>query len=770
MSLSAGIRLGPYEILSPLGAGGMGEVYRAWDSRLDREVAIKVLPERLAADPAALSRFEREAKAVAALSHPNILAIHDFDRDGATSYVVMELLEGESLGERLLLGPVPWRGAAEIAMGVAEGLSAAHAKGIVHRDLKPQNLFLTRDGRVKILDFGLARREPTPAAESATQAMTQEGTTPGTILGTVGYMSPEQVRGDPTDVRTDLFSLGCVLHEMLTGERAFRRRTPAETMAAILNEEPAALTTTGAAFPAGLEHVTARCLEKNAESRFQTARDLHFALKQVLGGSASSPASGSGPSSGGRAAIESIAVLAFANVSGDPDAEYLSDGIAESIIHSLSKLPRLRVMARSTISRYRGRECDPQTVSRELGVRAVLTGRVFHRGEVLVVKTELVDGRDGSQIWGENYSRKLSDILALEEEIAREISEKLRLKVTGDEARALTRRATESTEAYRLYLRGRFFLEKRAEDSLRKAIELFQKAIGEDPAYAQAYAGIAECYNFLGFYGHRAPAESFPKAKAAATRALELDPLISEARAARAVARFYYDWDWAGAEEDYRQTIAGNPAYANARQFYANFLAVMGRFEESSAEVSRAEELDPLSLPIKASVGWCRFMARRFDESISGLEAAIEMDPTFVPFHNLLTWSYLATGMNGPAIEEGEKAAVLSGRGSAFVATLGLAYAAAGRRLEADETLQELQEIAKRRYVSSYQLALLHTGLGDLERAFELIERAFRERDWNLVMVRVDPRADPLRSDPRFAEVLRRVGFPEPFGGKIESR
>ena len=411
MAIPPGSRLGPYAILAPLGAGGMGEVYRARDSRLDRDVAIKVLSERLAGDPDALSRFHREAKAVAALSHPNILSIHDFGSENGISYAVMELLEGQSVRERLIDGPVPWRRSVDIAIAVADGLSAAHAKGIVHRDLKPENIFLTSDDRVKILDFGLARHDASAPGSPLTAAPTATGTVPGTVMGTVGYMSPEQVRGDSMDARTDIFSLGCVLQELVTGQRAFQRRTPADTMAAILNAEPAEISESGANVPQGFVNVVARCLQKNPWSRFQTAQDLAFALKEVLRGS-DVPAARSVSSGTHRSPLESIAVLPFSNLSGDPDAEYLSDGIAESIIHSLSRLPRLRVMARSTLSRYKGREIDPRAVGEELKVRAVLTGRVFHRGENLVIKTELVDVRDGSQIWGENYSRKFADILA----------------------------------------------------------------------------------------------------------------------------------------------------------------------------------------------------------------------------------------------------------------------------------------------------------------------------------------------------------------------
>ncbi len=757
MPLSGGSRLGPYEILAPLGAGGMGEVYRARDTRLDREIAIKVLPERLAADPVALSRFEREAKAVAALSHPNILAIHDFNRHGDTSYVVLELLEGESMSERLLRGPIPWRHAAEIAIAIADGLSAAHAKGIVHRDLKPQNLFLTREDRVKILDFGLARREQTSSGESVTQAMTEEGTSPGTILGTIGYMSPEQVLGDPADWRTDLFSLGCVLHEMLTGNRAFRRRTPAETMAAILNEEPPALTDVGAESgpPPGLSTIIGRCLEKNPELRFQSARDFEFALKEVLRGATIAPPASSGSH---RRPIESMAVLPFANAGGDPDAEYLSDGIAESIIHSLSKLPGLRVMARSTISRYKGRDADPQHVGRELGVRAVLTGRVFHRGETLIVKTELVDGRDGSQLWGENYSRKLSDILAIEEEISREISETLRLKLSSEEEHRRSKRETESTEAHRLFLKGRFFWNKRSPDALRKGIECFRLAIEEDPEYALAYAGMADCYNNLGFYNYEAPAESFPKAKAAARRALELDGDLAVARTALGYALLYYDWDWDGAEREFRRAIELDPNYPTAHQYLANALLPPRRFDEAIAELRLALDLDPLSLIISASLGYGNHMAGRYDEAQSQLQKTLEMDPGFLPAHLFLGYVYLQTGEHSKAVEEFSDLLRRTEGNPLVNAELGCAYVTSGRRSEAETILTVLRE-TKERFVSPYSFALLHTALGEHDAAFDALEKAVAIRAHEVAFLPWEPQFDPLRGDPRFKDLLRRVGL-----------
>jgi eukaryotic-like serine/threonine-protein kinase len=758
VGLAAGARLGPYEILAPLGAGGMGEVYRARDTRLDRDVAIKVLPEHMAESAEALSRFEREAKAVAALSHPNILAIHDFGREAGNSYAVMELLEGETLAERVLQGPIPWRRCVEIAAAVAEGLSAAHAKGIVHRDLKPQNLFLTADDRVKILDFGLARRDQAIGANEETSAPTQDGTLPGTVLGTVGYMSPEQVCGDPVDARTDIFSLGCVLYEMVTGQRAFRRRTAAETLAAILNEEPAEFPRSGAAVPQGLENLIGRCLQKNAQSRFQTARDLAFALKEIVRGS--EPPAGAPASSGShRRPLDSMAVLPFANLSGDPDAEYLSDGIAESIIHSLARLPNLRVMARSTIARYKGQEVDPQAAGRELKVRAVLTGRVFHRGETLVIKTALVDVLDGSQIWGENYSRKLSDILAVEEEISREISEKLRVKVTGEEAQRLSHRATESPEAYRLYLKGLFYWNKRTSDGLRKGIELFQQAIEVDPEYALAYAGIAHSYNQLGFYQYLSPQEAFPRARAAATRALELDASLGEARTVLGTARFWYDWDWSGAEEEIRRAIAASPDFVHVHHFYGIFLTAMDRFQDGLVELRRAEELDPLSLPARASLGLCLYLGRRYDEAIIEVEKILEMDASFVPAHHILSLNYLAKQMWPEATRAGRRAAELSGRDTYRLSLLGACLAASGRQADAEAILAELAAVSPRRYVSAAETAFVYVALGQLDLAFHWFEKALAERAWSLVLLRVEPRADPLRSDPRFSDLLHRVGL-----------
>jgi len=568
MALSPSARLGPYEIVSPLGAGGMGEVYRARDSRLGREVAIKVLPEHLAGNPRALARFEREARAVAALSHPNILAIHDFGAQEGVVYAVTELLEGETLRARLERSPLGWRKAVEVGVALADGLAAAHAKDITHRDLKPENIFLTSDGRVKILDFGLARAGP---------ATPDDQTEPGTVLGTVGYMSPEQVRGEPADARSDIFALGCVLYEMVAGQRAFRRPTAPETMTAILNDDPAPV---GREVPPELDRVIAHCLEKSPPQRFQSAHDVAFALRAMREPAVAMPRPRRWviravlallPVAGffywlnrPAGAIDSLAVLPFVNAVGDPNAEYLSDGITENLINTLSQLPQLRVTARTLAFRYKGPQVDPQKAGRDLHVRAVLTGRVMERDGALNVQADLVNVDDGSQLWGRQYSRKFSDILTLQEEIAREVSEKLHLKPTVEQQKRLAKRSTENVEAYQLYLKGRYYWNRRTEQTLKRSVEYFQQAIDRDPGYALAYAGLADCYSVYSVYQVESPRESGPKAKAAATKALEIDDTVSEAHASLAYTKMHYERDWAGAEREFLRSNRTRPELSDS--------------------------------------------------------------------------------------------------------------------------------------------------------------------------------------------------------------
>ena len=555
--IAVGVRLGRYQILAPLGAGGMGEVYCARDTRLDRKVAVKVLPEAFARDPLYLARFEQEARAVAALSHPNILAIHDYGTEGGIPFAVMELLEGENLRATLARSPLPWRRALEIGAAIAEGLAVAHDRGIVHRDLKPENLFLTCDGQVKILDFGLARMELPTVAGDDTSPHLHVRTAPGTVMGTVGYMSPEQVRGQAVDVRSDFFSLGCVLYEMVSGCRPFQRGSAADTMAAILHEEPASLGGLAVSAPPELETALRRCLDKEPGSRFPSARALASALRAILDGAefpVTIPPTQTRPPSPPLPAhpiLDALAVLPLVNTSADPDSEYLADGITESLITLLSRLPGLRVMARSTVFRYKGRDIDVQEVGRTLQVRAVLTGRLHQRGARLILKAELVDVADGIQLWGERYDRELTDLFAVEEAVARDIAEQLRLHLSGDAERRLARPPAANAAAYQLYLKGRYHWNKRTDEGLRKSVELFEQAIDRDPAFALAYAGLADAYHNLGGWGLLAPREAYPRAKAAASRALALDEHLAEAHVSLAMVRKEYEWDWAGAERSY---------------------------------------------------------------------------------------------------------------------------------------------------------------------------------------------------------------------------
>jgi len=755
MTLGSGTRLGPYEILAPLGAGGMGEVYRARDTRLDREVAVKVLPEHLSHDAELSRRFEREARAVAGLSHPNILTLYDVGTWGDVSYAVTELLEGETLGARLARGPLPWSTAVEFATAVADGLAAAHSRGIIHRDLKPENIFLTSDGRVKILDFGLARQKLVTSRPEESSAPTEGALTDsGWVMGTAAYMSPEQARGEPADVTSDIFSLGCVLYEAASGHRPFGGNTPVETMASILKDPAPKLAEDNPDIPQELSILVAHCLEKAPNGRFQSAQDLAFALRAVQAGATKTP------SGRQRRAIDSVAVLPFANASGDPDAEYLSDGITETIISRLSRLPHLRVMARSTVFRYKGSGVDPIAAGRELRVGAVVIGRVFHRGEDLVIKTELVDLADGSQLWGERHARKIADVLAIEDEIAEQISESLRLKLTGEEKKRLSRRPTENQEAYRLYLRGRFFWNKRTEDGLRRGIEYFRQAIEADPDYAVAQVGIADSWAVLGFHAIAPPGEAFPRAKAAASRALEIDPSLAEARDPLAYALHYYDWKWTASEREFRRCLEEAPQDATAHMHYAGLLTALGRFTEALEEWRRAQKLDPLSLINRAATGWFFYLVRRYEDAIREAQKTLEMDPTFAFARRVMGLACQKIARESQAIEELQKAVEFSGGSTQFLADLGHAYATSGRQAEARRTLGELEGISKSRYVSPYSMAALRLALEDCDSAFESLENAFSERSLGMTYLKLDPNLDDLRGDSRFADLVRRVGFP----------
>src|SRR6266545_727030 len=762
MTLPAGARLGPYEILSPIGAGGMGEVYRARDSRLGRDVAIKIPPEHLARDPAALARFEREARAVAALTHPNILDIHDFGNEAGATFVVTELLVGETLGERLRRGALSWRSAVDIGLSIAEGLAAAHGCGVVHRDLKPENVFLVSDGGVKILDFGLARRDAERAKEPAADA--PFSTESGILVGTAGYISPEQVRGRRADERSDLFSMGCILYEMVTGRRAFAGGTPAETLVATLKEEPrdpADLVDV----PEDVRMIILRCLAKKPEARFQSARDLAFALRvartaiRPTAPPASSPAAttvvthpraerrarrgvlslvaAAVVATAGVAAffrmaggqLDSLAVLPFANASGDPNAEYLSDGLAESLIASLSRLQNVRVLAWTTVLQYKGKE--PLRAARDLGVRSFLTGRVLRRGDAMVAEAELVDVVRGTRLWGDATPRPFPDASAAEQ-IAREVSRSLRARLPGQGERTLARHAPDP-EVYDLYLKGRYFWNRRDEEGIKKSIAFFQEAIGKDPHYALAFAGLADSYDLVAFYDMLPPKEILPKARYAAIRALELDPTIAEAQASLADVRYQFDWDFPAAEQGFCKAIALNPGYAQAHQWYSGFLSVSKRFDESFGEIALARRLDPLNIMIDTDVGLASYWAGQYDRAIAQLRQTAELNASFFLTHFYLGLAQAGKGLFDAAITEAQTARSLEPGDPNPIMLYGYACGRAGRRPEALQALEDLRATSQRRYVSAFLVAGVYVGLGEKDKAFELLEKAYEERSGRLI-------------------------------------
>jgi eukaryotic-like serine/threonine-protein kinase len=778
MALSAGTRLGPYEILSPLGAGGMGEVYRARDSRLDRDVAVKVLPENLLEDGEALARFEREAKAVAALSHPNILAIHDFGREGGIAYAVMELLEGETLRERLDAGTMALRKALDYALQIAQGLAAAHDRGIVHRDLKPQNVFVTRDGLLKIFDFGLVLRRsserPLDAAGREQTAVTQHpmveknlatsraGEEPtltrhGTILGTVGYMSPEQVRGAPADHRSDLFSFGVILYEMLSGERAFRKDSDIETMMAILQEHPPEITRGGKPIAPELAEIVTHCLEKSPDERFQSSRDLVFALR-VVERSAGRPDSGT--KSGGTAApVEaqtSIAVLPFRNMSADRENEYFSDGMTEEIINALTKIEALRVASRTSAFAFKGKDEDVRRIGTALGVRTVLEGSVRRSGRKIRITAQLIDVADGYHLWSDRYDREMEDVFAVQDEISRSIADTLKVRLLPAEAASLAARGTENVEAYNDYLKGRYYFNRR---EAPEAIVEFERALGRDPRYTLAYTGLADTYCIYGFYGGIPTLEAFARTRAAARKAREIEPDSAEVHVSLALDEHYYGWDIAREETELREAIRLAPRSAAAYSWLGLCLALVREGdEESIAMARRATELEPLSANAQTNVGAAFHAARRYEESVREFRRALHIDPNAPYPLWLITLPLMALGRNDEAVASLEKVTALTKRKqSHYLGLLGGAYAAAGNRQKALAIAAELEDLASREYVAPFHLAFLHIPMGNLDEAITCLEKACADRNALTWWVRTGPFYDPLRSHPRFAGLLEKI-------------
>jgi len=783
-----------FRVIEKLGAGGMGVVYKAVDTRLDRPVALKFLPDNLAQDSQALERFRREARAASALNHPGICTIYDIGEQDSRTFIAMEFMDGETLRSHIHGKALPLEETLKLGIQIAEALDAAHAEGIIHRDIKPANIFVTKRGQAKVLDFGLAKLVPKGVAVTGADFgdETPDSTSiVGIISGTPSYMSPEQVRGDNLDPRTDIFSLGLLLYEMAAGRQAFGGGTGGAIIEAVLTQSPVPARSINPDIPAKLEEIINKALHKDRDQRYQHAAEICTELYRLERGTDSSwrvatEDGGSGPISSTsdlhstgeqRAAnsttqtgtlrpvrvskiIDSLAVLPFENASRDAEHDYLSDGIAASLINTLATVPKLRVMAQSTVFRYKGRGIDPQAVGRELNVRAVLTGKIMQSGGSLRIGTELVDVATGTQLWGAHYDRKPGDIFAIQDEISNEISEKLRLKLTRAEKKRLIKRQTDDAEAYRLYLKGRHHWNRWTEDGFYKAIEYFQQAVDKDPGYALASTGLADSYVLLGWNSYLPPKEAFPKARAAAMAALRLDPELGEAHAPQAAVLWLHDWQWPEAEMEFTRSLALNPAHPTASHWYAEYLMTMGRQAEAIARMKNSLELDPLSLIISVAIGWAFYMARQYSDAIEQLQRTIEMDPNYPVTYWILGLLLRKMGRYELAIAESEKGVRLSGGSPLMNAALAQTLATAGAREKALQILDDLTKLATQKYVTPYFFAGIHIGLGEEDHAMEYLEKSYEEHSHWLMYLHMDPSMDGLRSNPRFQDLLRRVGLP----------
>jgi serine/threonine-protein kinase len=817
----------------------MGEVYLAEDTKLGRKVAIKTLPADFTNDRERLRRFQHEARTASALNHPNILTIHEVDMEGGAHFIAAEFIDGDTLRTRIKRGRMKVEEALDVAQQSAFALTAAHGAGIIHRDIKPENIMVRHDGIVKVLDFGLAKLLEDQARNIDSEAETQVHTLTeaGRVMGTPAYMSPEQARGMELDARTDIWSLGVVLYEMVTGRPPFRGETKSHTVVSILETEPPLLNEFAPNSPPELQRIVRKALTKDRDSRYQTARDLMIDLKSLrreldlqseldrsAGASSRSNSTAAitarsisaAPSAsalrardartdvgfykrhktlvivgsivlamlllGGiilslagfvaywrarnlpppQATINSIAVLPFANQNSDANSEYLSDGLTESIINSLSQLPNTRVLARTTVFRYKGQEADPHKVGSELGVDALLTGRVSQQGDTLIIQADLVRVRDGAQLWGARYHRKMADIFAVQSEIASEISQTLRVKLTSEEQRRVTKRQTENVEAYQWYLKGRYEASRFSPDAVPKAIEYFNRAIAADPNYAAPHAGLARIY---GFTAHIAlpPNEAYPRAKAEAEKALALDDQSDEGHLALSMAYLFYDWQFAASASEGKRALELNPNFAEAYAQYSGYFKVMRNYPEEIAQATKGRDLDPLSPFANMELGEAFYHARRYDDAIDQINKTLALDPNLVGFaYHVRSRAYEQKGMFAEAVADCRRwSAAFHDEDPMALATLAHAYAAMGNAAEAKKLLDQILKMREGRFVSAYWIGYVYAGMNDKDRAFEYFNKAIDERYFMMIWIASEPRFENLRSDSRFAELVRRVGLPQ---------